>query len=216
MSDQTEDASAEPISPAEPDEAVDLESTDNEGSTRRRLIVLSVMLLVVATGLGAAAATLYSRLQAERGDRDDVAEVSGRFAEALLSYDYEDLDRAKGRVLADATGRFKNEYERAFTGGLDVLLKETKARSRGTVLDVFVSEIEDDNAKAIAVVTASAEGIAGRRQATDSYIQLDLVKVGGKWKVDGVTNLNFGQPGPPGATPTTAPAAAPTTVAPPP
>ena len=180
---------------------------------RRPLVLLAVALLVVATALGAMAATLYSRLQAERSDREDVAEVSGRFGEALLSYDFNDLPAAKRRVLADATGRFRSEYERAFTGGLDVLLRETQARSRGTVLDVFVSEIEDDNAKAIAVVTAQAEGIGGRRQAADSYIQLDLVKVKGEWKVDGVTNLNFGQAAPGASTPPSAPA--PSTTAPP-
>ena len=206
MSDQTDEAdeAVEPETAAPGEEPAELQPSGV--SSRRPLILLSVALLVVASGLGAAAATLYSRLQAERNDRDDVAEVSGRFAEALLSYDFSDLDQAKRRVLADATGRFKSEYERAFTGGLDVLLRETQARSRGTVLDVFVSDIEDDNAKAIAVVTAQAEGVAGRRQATDSYIQLDLVKVSGEWKVDGVTNLNFGQTAAPGAPPGSAPA----------
>ena len=199
--------------PAE-DPEDDADADDDDGvRSPRKLVLLSVALLVLATGLGAAAATLYSRLQAERGDREDVADVSGRFGEALLSYDYTNLDTAKRRVLADATGRFKAEYERAFTGGLDVLLRETKARSRGTVLDVFVSDIEDDNAKAIAVVTAQAEGIAGRRQAADSYIQLDLVKVKGNWKVDGVTNLNFGQTVPSAAAPTSVPTS---TVPPPP
>ena len=77
-------------------------------ASRRPLVLLAVALLVVATALGAMAATLYARLQAERSDREDVAEVSGRFGEALLSYDFNDLPAAKRRVLADATGRFRS------------------------------------------------------------------------------------------------------------
>lgn len=186
---------------------------DDEGRARRPLVLLTVALLVIATGLGAAAATFYSRLQSERSDRDEVSDVAGRFGQALLSYDYTDLEATKRRVRAEATPRwFSTEFERAFSGGLDVLLRETRGRSRATVIDVFVSDIEADTTSALVSLRAEAEGIRGRQPVSDSYLQLDLVKVDGRWKVDQVTNLNFGQSQTPRASTPTAPS----TVPPPP
>lgn len=176
--------------------------------TRRRgLVALAAGLFVVSVALAVLAAVLATRLEAERSGHRDVEQVAGRFAEALLTYDFNDLAAAKQRVLSLSTGKFQKEYEQAFAGGLDVLLKETKATSTGTVTDVFVGPIEDDTATAIAVANAVAEGTSGTKRTVASYIQLDLVRVGGRWRVDGVTNLNFGRdaaPVPPAVTTTTA------------
>jgi hypothetical protein len=119
--------------------------------------------------------------------------VSGELATALLTYDFEHLDASRDRVLARATGKFRKEYEAAFDGGLRTLITETKAKSRGTVTDIFVSDIDDRTASTIVVANAVADGTAGRRASLASYIQLDLVEVGGRWRVDGVTNLTFNQ-----------------------
>ena len=58
-----------------------------------------------------------------------------------------------------------------------------------------MSDISDNAASTIVVANAVADGAAGRRASLASYIQLDLVEVGGRWRVDGVTNLTFGQDG---------------------
>ncbi|HEV7887125.1 MAG TPA: hypothetical protein VGO92_06165 [Acidimicrobiales bacterium] len=168
----------------------------------------AVVVGVVALALALLSATLYAKLDQERSDRRAVQDVSGRFAAALLTYDYNELDQAKQRVLALSTGKFRKEYEQAFTGGLDTLFRETKARSAGTVTDVFVGDISNETVTSIAVVDAVAQGSAGGRRLVSSYIQLQLVKVGGRWKVDGVTNLNLGAAAadtPGAATTTTAP-----------
>lgn len=111
-------------------------------------------------------------LAAERDDRREIERVSGELAAALLTYDFEDLDASRDRVLARSTGKFRKEYEEAFESGLRTLLTEIQASSRGTVTDIFVGDIDDSAA---------------------SSIQLDLVEVGGRWRVDGVTNLTFGR-----------------------
>lgn len=186
-----EEAPPEPPDPAEP--------------RRRGVVLLAAALFGLSVGLALLAAFLANRLDAERDRGDDIREVSGRFAAALLTYDFEQLERSKDRVLSLSTGNFKRQYEQAFTGGLDVLLKETKARSEATVTDVYLGEVADDTATAIVVADAKAEGTAGTRRTISSYIQLELVKVGGRWRVDGVTNLNFGQGTDAGTTTTTAP-----------
>lgn len=175
---------------------------------RRALVALAAGLFVASVALAALAAVLATRLEAERAGHRDVEQVAGQFAEALLTYDFNNLEAAKRRVLSLSTGKFRKEYEQAFAGGLDVLLQETKATSTGTVTDVFVGSIEDGSATAIAVANAVAEGTAGTKRTVASYIQLDLVRVGGRWRVDGVTNLNFGRDAgqvPPAATTTSVP-----------
>lgn len=206
-------------------EAVDAESLDRRepaeveggdsaevpaaGSGRRRpgLVLAVIVLAVLSVVLALVAAVLASRLDAERGTRRTVERVAGTFTTALLTYDYNDLDAAKHRVLSLSTGKFKKEYEQAFGGGLDELLKQTQSRSKGTVTDIYVGEVSDGTADVIVVANAQAEGTSGTRRTVASYIQLQLVQVGGRWRVDGVTNLNFGQQSgsPAPSTTTTAP-----------
>lgn len=178
---------------------------------RRWASAAAVAFFLLSVVLAALAVSLKSSLDDERGDRRAVEQVSGRFATALLTYDYKRLDDAKERVLALATGTFRSEYERAFSG-LDAFLKETQASSTATVTDVFVGALDEDRATSIVVVDAVVRGTSGTRRAAASYIQLDLVKVSGGWRVDGVTNLNFGQSTLPGAG--GAPSATTTTTAP--
>jgi Mce-associated membrane protein len=161
-------------------------------SPARPWIVASAVLLVVATFLGVLAVRFNTELN-ERDEREAVEEVAARVAIALLTYDYRDLEGTKQRVLADATGAFKKQYEEAFDTSLSTLIRETRAQSKATVTDLFVGEIADGTAKVMAVVNSEREGAGGRVPVAASYIQLDLVKVEGRWKVDNVTNLNFGQ-----------------------
>ena len=172
----------------------------------RLLLVACIGLFVLSLVLGILSAVLGSRLDDEVTRRDDVEEVAGRFATALLTYDHAKLDETRDAVLALSTGKFRKEYEQAFAGGLEVLITETKATSEGTVTDVYVSDVEEDTASAIVVANVRVSGTAGDRRTAASYIQLELVRVSGAWRVDGVTNLNFGQNSGAGAVP-----AAPTT-----
>jgi Mce-associated membrane protein len=164
------------------------------GAPRRWIVPAAVFVLVLVVLVVAVVATVQRQeLAAERDDRQEIERVSGELAAALLTYDFEDLDASRDRVLARSTGKFRKEYEDAFESGLRTLLTETKATSRGTVTDIFVGDIEDSTASSIVVANAVADGTSGRRASLASYIQLDLVEVDGRWRVDGVTNLTFGR-----------------------
>jgi hypothetical protein len=184
VSDAVDEADAETEEPA---------PAGDPRSTRPWWIAATAMLFAAVVGLALFAASQRAELAEERDDRREIERVSGELATALLTYDYENLDASRDRVLARATGKFRKEYESAFESGLQTLLTETKATSRGTVTDIFVGDIEDSTASTIVVANAVADGTAGRRASLASYIQLDLVEVGGRWRVDGVTNLTFGQ-----------------------
>ena len=163
--------------------------------------------MLVAIGIALAALTLTFAAKAGDDREGDVRRTAGEFSTALLTYDFGKLDEAKARVLSFATGGFKEQYEQAMAGGLDVILRETQARSAVQDVEVYVSEVEDNTASAIAVADTVVEGKSGRRQV-QHYVQLELVKVGGEWKVTALLNLKLGEPvdaAVPGAAPTTAP-----------
>jgi hypothetical protein len=162
-------------------------------------------------GAPEAAAQLRRDLDHARGDRQDVARVSSQFGEALLSYDYRNLDRSRTKVLALATGNFAKQYRDASKRGLDEIIKGVKTVSVASVSQVYVGDVEDDTAGSIVLVNSVQAGVAGRRPF-QAYLGLDLVKVGGRWKVDGVTYISADQgSSPSSSTTTTAPAAGGTT-----
>ena len=169
----------------------------------RAAAVLAVVFFLGAVGMAVLAASLSSQLRDERGDRREVERIASRFSERLVTFDYRHLTQARAGVSALSTGKFQKEYERAFRQSLQQLITAGKTTSEGTVTDLFVGPIEHDNASAIVVVDTKTTGAAGPRQSFDSYIQLDLVKVRGKWLVDGVTNLNFAAGGAPSTAPAT-------------
>ena len=164
--------------------------------------------------LGTVAAAIFAaqqhrQLQQSKDARAGVEQVASRFASAVLTYDYRDLDKTKNAVLALSTGKFRTDYEQNFPG-LSALFTTTKGQSTATVKDVFVSAIEHDTATAIVVLDERGQGTAGQRLNVDWYLRLSLVKVKGDWRVDDLINLNFAGQGPTavpdGSTPTSTPA----------
>jgi hypothetical protein len=188
------------------------------GSGRRSIlpVALAVIFGLLAVVMFIVAGQLKNQRDEAReaesgvtGDRAEVAAVTGQFGEAILSYDYTDIEGSQQRVLDLSTGQFQREYETGFEGFAE-LIEKTEASSVATVTAVFVGDVSDERAEAIAVVDAAVTGTGGTRAVADSYIRLDLVKVGETWKVDGVTSLNFASAGdgsavPGASTTTTAP-----------
>lgn len=178
-------------------------------------IAVAAALLVVGTFLGVLAAQYKAELDRERGRRQDVEEVAARFAANFVTYDYRTLDESLERIRDDATAKFGNEYERLFRSSVSTLITETKAQSRGTVTDVFLGELDDEAANVLTVLNVERQGISGRVPVAGTYLELDLVRSGGRWKIDNVTAINFTQSGPSAPTPggPTAPGATTTTSA---
>jgi Mce-associated membrane protein len=128
-------------------------------------------------------------LQSADATRRDVATAAGTFGEALLSYDYSDLNAARTRVLALATDSFGQQYTTAFTGGLDVAITKLKATSKATVDSVYISDLIGDTAKAVVTLDSEVHSTAGTRRTVGSYLDLTLKRENGAWKVDTVTSV---------------------------
>jgi Mce-associated membrane protein len=194
----------EPVIPPEQDPAPS--EHEPEGDARpsrpsRWPMALAAALLVVATFLGVLAAQFKAQLDEERGRRQDVEEVAARFATSFFSYDYRTLEANLDSIRDDATAKFGNDYERFFRSNVVTLVTELKAQSRGAVTDVYLGEIDTDEADALVVLNVERQGAGGRIPVAGTYLALDLVRVGGHWKVDNATSINLTAPGTSTATP---------------
>lgn len=166
-----------------------------------------VLAITLAVALGLTAAFLgFVTLTDEDGEPQvrELRETAGRFGEALVTYDHEDPDAHRDAVLAQSTGSFRQDYEDAFDRGLATIISQTEASSKGFVKDIYVSELDDEQAQAIVVVDIEHDGAGGPRTLHDIYFRLTFVRVSGEWKVDQVTDLNF-DTGAPASTATSVP-----------
>jgi hypothetical protein len=214
-----EDAEPTPPAPTEPEAGVEEPAAAEaeapqaraERTLIRNLAVLAVLFFLGTVAMGVVAASQHRKLTHTTGDRESAEQVASRMASALVNFDYTNLNSSKNRVLGLATGKFKNEYDQAFKGGLEVLLTQTKAKSSGVVKNVYLNAIEGGNTSAVVAIDQAVEGVSGTRRQFDAYVELTLVKVSGRWRVDGVSYLNpaqttgTGAAVPGAATPTTAP-----------
>ena len=161
----------------------------------RSLAVLAILFFVTTVALGIVAASVYNSLHHERDDRDEVRRAASTFAGRLLTFDYRKPDQLQKAVRAMSTDRFAREYDRAFPG-LKELITAGETRSDGSVTDVYLGDVDSNSATVIAVVNTKTTGKAGPRTG-DFYMELDMAKASGRWKVDGFTNLNFSGGGTP-------------------
>jgi Mce-associated membrane protein len=128
-------------------------------------------------------------LQAADATRREIASAASAFGEALLSYDFNDLNAARTRVLALATESFGQQYTTAFTGGLDIAITKLQATSKATVDSVYISDAIGDTAKAVVTLDSEVHSTAGIRRTVGSYLDLTLKRENGVWKVDTVTSV---------------------------
>jgi len=178
-----------------PDEEPGGDEPERPTGTRTPVLVLAVSLAVL---FAIAAAVLAVIAAGDDGASDGTASLrtaAGTAGEALLTYDFNDPEAHRDRVLALATGSFRGEYEDAFDQGLSELITKVQATSKGFVKDVYVSQIDEERAEAVVVADVERDGAGGARTVYDIYMLLSFVEVDGTWRLDQVTDLNFAEAG---------------------
>jgi Mce-associated membrane protein len=179
-------------------DAVETEPAPSPSTNRAYLVSLVVLCAVFFAGMVALSIIAVDQRSARSHANDDrrrVQEVASLLTSRLLTYDYAHIDESKAPVLALATGKFRDDYERSFEG-LKQLLVTAKATQSGTPQEVYVSSIDGGTAHVIVIASIEHNGTGGRAARPDAYLRLSLVKVAGSWKVDDVTDLNFSQQAP--------------------
>jgi hypothetical protein len=123
-------------------------------------------------------------LQTERSQTNELRDVSGRTIAALTTYDYQHLDQWKQAVLADSTGAFHDQFASAFTG-LEPAYVAEHNRGTGAVQGVWVGPVDAGKATAVVLVQITVTSLTGTH-SLNPYIQVTLLKVAGRWRVDDV------------------------------
>ena len=142
------------------------------------LIVTSVVLFKE----GAAATPGDSRAEALSRQYDEVTKAARAETLAFLTVDYRNMDDLTDKVLAGATGPFKEQYERAQTT-LRTTAQQARSVATGKVREVGIGDIDADTA----IVFVAADGSVtnkstkGKAEPRTYRFKLTMVRKGDKW-----------------------------------
>ena len=106
-----------------------------------------------------------------------------------MSYDHENLDAQQTAVERFATDKFRKEYADAFTGDVRDQIVTEAATSSVTVEDVYVTVDDGDQITAIVHALSKVTSGGGATADLESYLSVQLVRLGGDWKVDDLVSL---------------------------
>lgn len=184
----------------EPSGKTDADETAPQGGPRRSWVwmvgaatVLVVLALAATTAIQWVSADRaresLAKLEADRSLRLEVTHAAWAFGQALLSYDYQDLQKTRTALTAMATGDFLATYDEAFGGAMAQVIVKLKAVSQANVREVYLADADEGSAHAIVVVDQQVKTSEAIRSVKDSHLKITLVKQQGAWKIQDVTVL---------------------------
>lgn len=141
------------------------------------LVVAVVLLLVAAAVLG----VRWKQARDREQRYADVVAAARAETIAFTTLDYRDLGTSVDRVLAGATGQFKQQFS-ASRQQLESLSTRNRSVSRGKVLTAGVVSIDADSARVVVVADSTVTNVnAPKPQPRHYRLSLDLVRVDGQW-----------------------------------
>ncbi|MGW1167895.1 hypothetical protein [Streptomyces sp. NPDC002550] len=119
--------------------------------------------------------------------RQEVLAAARQSALNFTSLDYRHYDRDSHNVLDGATGDFKKQFA-AQTAQLTKLVAQNRSVSEGQVLDAGIVRSDERSARVLVVADSKVTNTAAPEGQARTYrLQLDLVRVGGRWLTSDVT-----------------------------
>lgn len=162
--------------------------TDGMTGGRRRL--LSAVLVTATVLTTALSVWLGLRLADQREAeqrRQDVLAAARQSALNFTSLDYRHYDRDSGNVLKGATGDFRKQFA-AQTRQLTKLVAQNRSVSEGQVLEAGIVRSDERSARVLVVADSKVSNTAAPEGQARTYrLQLDLVRVDGRWLTSDVT-----------------------------
>jgi hypothetical protein len=128
-------------------------------------------------------------LNSSAQDRLAAQRTAGTFSEDLLTIDSSNPGPSLDRLKSLATSSYQPKIAAAQQAAVARSSSSVRTTTTASTRDVFLTEIVDDQASAVCderwLVTSN-----GRPSAPlDFYVKIDLRKVSGAWKVNGVSGL---------------------------
>lgn len=140
-------------------------------------LAFAVVLTLVDPGSSAASSTQ------ESAARKEVQRVASSFAVNVNTYSSSKVDDYTRRVRPLLTDKFEKSFSQAIEGIVSQM-RSAKVRSKGEVLVTGVSALDQDSATVLVVSDADVSTSGGDR-ARHFRWEVDLVRQGGEWLVNG-------------------------------
>lgn len=156
-----------------------------------QVMLTTVMLLALVASI-VTAVVQWQRagtLADEEAARKEVRTRAAEFGVALLSYDHKNLKAARDKVMSMASDDFAKTYDVAFTGGLEGVIGKLEADATASVRAVYLNDMDAATAKAVVVLDSEVHSTAGTRRVLGSYLEMELVRQKGQWKVTDVSSI---------------------------
>ena len=153
-------------------------------------VTLAAVFLVTTVVFAVVAVSAQSEKDDLEGERTAVAATAEQLMDALLRFDYRDPEANRDAVLALSAVQFRSQFEGSFEDTA-ALSEEFQMVATPTIRDVYVSDIVDDQAKAIVKYDREIETSTRTNTETGFYAEIELAKIDGEWLVTNVFNINF-------------------------
>jgi hypothetical protein len=165
-------------------------ATPATAATARKRPSTTTLVIGILVALILAEAVLLFRGNGDERARTDVLQVSSRLLSALTTYNGSTIDRQRSRVLALATGKFRQDYEQVTSPSLFDTLRRTQAELKGTILRVAVASVEGDTGTVLALVRTSTTNKDLKAPRVEvNVFELSLVHTKNGWRIDNVQIL---------------------------
>jgi hypothetical protein len=152
------------------------------------LLALAALFLAGTVVMTVVAASLASDLHGEGDRRDAVSALSSSFGARFLTYDGARLADARRSVAELSTARLRGDYASAMAK-VGPALESSRSQARATVTGVYVGDLHDRRAASVVTVDVVVRAAAQPERRQRQVLALTLVRAGGDWRVDAVTDL---------------------------
>lgn len=140
---------------------------------------LTALMTLVAVGFAVAWAPLYTQAK----DRERVREAAEALVLHLTTFDGESIDEWVQETQRRATDTYAEEVNTLFDPQLRAALKEARAESVGRLVNLFVQDVDGDEAMVFAVVRQTITNARAPQPVEDELrMQIELRNEAGQWK----------------------------------
>lgn len=162
-------------------------------ATGLRNVKLAWSVAALATILAIVFAVAWAPLYSAAKDRERVRESAEQLVLHLTTFEGATIDEWVQDTQRRATDDYAEEVNTLFDPELRGALREAKAKSVGRLVNLFVQDVDGDDAMVFAVVRQTITNAASPTPVEDELrMQIELRQVDGDWKAAKVEVLGQG------------------------
>lgn len=155
----------------------------------RAVVVALAVVAVSTTAITAAGAVKLSDHDTAQDLRNQVLGAARQIAVDFAVYDYRHIDADFTRVANESTGKFKSQFVTQSAGVRELIIK-AKAVSKAEIAAEGLVEASSGRASVVIALDRTVTNTSAPNGQRDSFgLEIDLLRVHGKWLASGVKPL---------------------------